>query len=144
MKEKEPMQLDVNSIRRDFPILDQSIHRERPLIYLDNAASSQRPLAVIQSMVDCYEKTYANVHRGIHWLSEQSTDQYEHARQVVGQMIGARHQDEVIFTSGTTAGINLVAHAWGDAHLREGDKILLTILEHHSNIVPWQQLAERT
>ena len=97
MKEKEPMQLDVNSIRRDFPILDQSIHRERPLIYLDNAASSQRPLAVIQSMVDCYEKTYANVHRGIHWLSEQSTDQYEHARQVVGQMIGARHQDEVIF-----------------------------------------------
>ena len=144
MKEKEPMQLDVNSIRRDFPILDQSIHRERPLIYLDNAASSQRPLAVIQSMVDCYEKTYANVHRGIHWLSEQSTDQYENARQVVGQMIGARHQDEVIFTSGTTAGINLVAHAWGDAHLREGDKILLTILEHHSNIVPWQQLAERT
>ena len=144
MKEKEPMQLDVNSIRQDFPILDQSIHRERPLIYLDNAASSQRPLAVIQSMVDGYEKTYANVHRGIHWLSEQSTEQYEHARQVVGQMIGARHQAEVIFTSGTTAGINLVAHAWGNGHLREGDKILLTILEHHSNIVPWQQLAERT
>ncbi len=144
MKEKEPMQLDVNSIRQDFPILDQSIHRERPLIYLDNAASSQRPLAVLQSMVDCYEKTYANVHRGIHWLSEQSTEQYEHARQVVGQMIGARHQAEVIFTSGTTAGINLVAHAWGNGHLREGDKILLTILEHHSNIVPWQQLAERT
>lgn len=138
------MQFDVNSIRRDFPILDQSIHRERPLIYLDNAASSQRPGAVIQSMVDCYKKTYANVHRGIHWLSEQSTEQYENARQVVGQMIGARHQDEVIFTSGTTAGINLVAHAWGNGHLREGDKILLTILEHHSNIVPWQQLAERT
>ena len=138
------MQFDVNSIRRDFSILDQSIHRERPLIYLDNAASSRRPRAVIQSMVDCYEKTYANVHRGIHWLSEQSTEQYENARQVVGQMIGARHQGEVIFTSGTTAGINLVAHAWGNAHLREGDKILLTILEHHSNIVPWQQLAERT
>lgn len=138
------MQLDVNSIRRDFPILDQSIHRDRPLVYLDNAASSQRPLSVIQSMVDCYEKSYANVHRGIHWLSEQASEQYENARMVIGQMIGARHHHEVIFTSGTTAGINLVAHAWGSVNLAEGDKILLTILEHHSNIVPWQQLAERT
>ncbi|MCH2177247.1 MAG: SufS family cysteine desulfurase [Mariniblastus sp.] len=144
MSEADSAQLDVTSIRQDFPILSQTIHRDRPLIYFDNGASSQHPQIVVQAMVDCYEKTYANVHRGIHWLSEQSSEQYEHARQVLGGMIGARRHHEVIFTSGTTAGINLVAHAWGNQHLKSGDEIVLTILEHHSNIVPWQQLAERT
>ena len=144
MSEAESVLLDVTAIRRDFPILAQSIHRDRPLIYLDNGASSQHPQIVAQSLVDCYEKTYANVHRGIHWLSEQSSEQYENARQILGNMIGARRHHEVIFTSGTTAGINLVAHAWGNGHLKPGDEIVLTILEHHSNIVPWQQLAERT
>ncbi|MCH2180812.1 MAG: SufS family cysteine desulfurase [Mariniblastus sp.] len=137
------MQRDVESIRQDFPILDQAIHPDRPLVYLDSAASAQRPRAVIQSMVDCYETTYANVHRGIHRLSEQASEQYENARRVIGKMIGAPHRDEVIFTAGTTAGVNLVAQAWGERYLDRGDKIVLTIVEHHSNIVPWQQLAER-
>ncbi len=130
--------------RDDFPILNQSIHRQRPLIYFDNGASTQRPLAVIDAMSECYRKTYANVHRGIHWLSEQSSAQYEAARGQVRQFIHAAEPEEVIFTSGTTAGINLVARAWGDANVTAKDEILLTIFEHHSNIVPWQQLSART
>lgn len=137
------MRRDVESIRQDFPILDQEIHPDRPLVYLDSAASSQRPNAVIQSMVDCYEKIYANVHRGIHSLSEQASEQYEKARGSISKLINATHHDEVIFTSGTTAGVNLVSQAWGERYLAPGDKIVLTIVEHHSNIVPWQQLAER-
>ena len=137
------MRRDVESIRQDFPILDQEIHPDRPLVYLDSAASAQRPNAVIQSMVDCYEKIYANVHRGIHSLSEQASEQYEKARGSISKLINATHHDEVIFTSGTTAGVNLVSQAWGERYLAPGDKIVLTIVEHHSNIVPWQQLAER-
>ena len=139
-----PSKFDPSILRRDFPILDQRIHRDRPLVYFDNGASTQRPQAVIDTMNDCYEKTYANVHRGIHWLSEQASAQYEHARTTVQQFINAPHNNEVIFTSGTTASINLVAHAWGNQNLEAGDEILLTIFEHHSNIVPWQQLAQRT
>ncbi|MCA9262506.1 MAG: cysteine desulfurase, partial [Planctomycetales bacterium] len=115
-----------------------------PLIYLDNAASTQRPRQVIQSLVDMYEKHYANVHRGIHWLSEQSTDFYTEARETVRRFINAERAHEVIFTTGTTSAINLVARSWGDANVGPGDEILLTIMEHHSNIVPWQQLAQRT
>ena len=136
--------LDVDSIRADFPILSQVIHGDKPLIYLDNAATTQRPRQVIQSLVDVYEKHYANVHRGIHWLSEQSTDLYEVARESVRRFINARSLSEIIFTTGTTASINTVARSWGDANVRAGDEILLTEMEHHSNIVPWQQLAERT
>lgn len=139
-----PDKFDPAILRRDFPILDQRIHRDRPLIYLDNGASTQRPQVVIDAMNDCYKRTYANVHRGIHWLSEQASEQYEHARTAVQQFINAPHNNEVIFTSGTTASINLVAHAWGNQNLKADDEILLTIFEHHSNIVPWQQLAKRT
>ena len=135
---------DVASIRKDFPILGQTIHRQKPLIYFDSGASSQRPTAVIEAMDSCYRSTYANVHRGIHWLSEQASDQYEHARNNVQRFINAPEAAEVIFTGGTTASLNLVARSWGDVNVKQGDEILLTIFEHHSNIVPWQQLAERT
>ncbi|MFT5300373.1 MAG: cysteine desulfurase/selenocysteine lyase [Mariniblastus sp.] len=135
---------DPQAIRADFPILNQRIHRDRPLVYLDNGASTQHPQVVIDAMSDCYSRTYANVHRGIHWLSEQASAQYENARTLVQTFINAEYNNEVIFTSGTTASINLVARAWGDTNLKPGDEILLTIFEHHSNIVPWQQLAERT
>lgn len=135
---------DVASIRSDFPILDQTIHRQKPLVYFDSGASSQRPAAVIEAMDLCYRSTYANVHRGIHWLSEQASDQYEQARNSVQRFINAPEAAEVIFTGGTTASLNLVARSWGDSNVKQGDEILLTIFEHHSNIVPWQQLAKRT
>lgn len=141
--------LDVQRIRADFPILGTTLHAAEgrpgvPLVYLDNAASTQRPRQVIQAIVDTYEKHYANVHRGIHWLSDQSTDLYELARGKVQQFIGAPSLEEVIFTHGTTESINLVARSWGDANLHSGDEILLTEMEHHANIVPWQQAAART
>ncbi len=144
MERKQKKTFDPIEIREDFPILNQTIHRERPLVYFDNGASTQHPTQVIEAMDDCYVRTYANVHRGIHWLSEQSSAQYEQARTSVRRFINASHGNEVIFTSGTTESINLIARSWGDANLKSGDEILLTMLEHHSNIVPWQQLAERT
>jgi cysteine desulfurase/selenocysteine lyase len=141
--------LAVERLRRDFPILETTLHAtaERagvPLVYLDNAASTQRPRQVIQAIVDVYEKQFANVHRGIHWLSDQSTDLYEEARGKVRRFIGADDSGEVIFTHGTTESINLVARSWGEANLRPGDEILVTEMEHHSNIVPWQQAAVRS
>ena len=135
---------DPVSVRNDFPILHQTVYRERPLVYLDNGASTQHPQAVIDAMSQCYLHTYANVHRGIHYLSEQASAQYEQARLKVQRFINAAYSNEVIFTSGTTAAINTIARAWGDANIKRGDEILLPIFEHHSNIVPWQQLAERT
>ncbi|MEQ8786917.1 MAG: cysteine desulfurase [Pirellulaceae bacterium] len=141
---ERPLPLDPVALRADFPILQQTIHGDKPLVYLDNAASTQRPREVIDALVEVYQQHYANVHRGIHWLSDQSTERYEIARERVRGFIGADKMTEVIFTSGTTAGINLVARSWGDANVRPGDEILLTEMEHHSNIVPWQQLAERT
>lgn len=132
------------SLRDDFPILQQTVHDNRPLVFLDNAASTQRPRQVIEVLRRVYERDYANVHRGIHTLSERSTEQYEEAREKVQAFIGAERPLEVVFTSGSTAGINLVARSWGDANVRAGDEILVTIMEHHSNLVPWQQLAERT
>jgi len=136
--------LDVAAIRADFPILHQKIHRQRDLIYFDNGASTQHPTAVIEAMNRHYRESYANVHRGIHWLSEQSSALFENARLAAQQFLNAPHSHEVIFTGGTTAGINTVAYSWGSANIREGDEILLSVFEHHSNIVPWQQLASRT
>lgn len=140
----EELPLDVESLRGDFPILASEIHDGVPLVYLDNAATTQRPRQVIEAMTTAYETQYANVHRGIHYLSELSTDLYENAREAVQRFLNARRVQEVIFTAGTTASINLVARSWGDANLHSGDEILLTEMEHHSNIVPWQQLAQRT
>lgn len=137
-------QLDVARIRTDFPILHQVDDEGNPLVYLDNAASSQRPQSVIDCLSDVYEKHYANVHRGGHRLSAESTDLYEAARQATQRFIGAKSDNEVIFTSGTTMGINLVARSWGDTNISAGDEILLTEMEHHSNLVPWHQLAQRT
>jgi cysteine desulfurase/selenocysteine lyase len=136
--------LDAKSLRADFPILETRIHGEIPLVYLDNAATSQRPRPVIQAITRASESQYANVHRGIHYLSELSTDLYEDARDAVQRFLNAERSREIVFTSGTTAAINLVARSWGDANVGKGDEILLSEMEHHSNIVPWQQLAERT
>ena len=131
------------SIRDDFPILCRQVHDDVPLAFLDNAASSQRPQRVIDAMDDLYVHRYANVHRGIHTLSEESTAAYEHARTTVASFLGAASSREVVFTAGTTASINTVARTWGEANLQAGDTILLTIAEHHANIVPWQQVASR-
>jgi cysteine desulfurase/selenocysteine lyase len=131
-------------LRDDFPILQQTVHGDRPLVFLDNAASTQRPRQVIEVLRRIYERDYANVHRGIHTLSERSTEQYEDAREKVREFIGARDAREIVFTSGSTASINLVARSWGDENVRAGDEILVTTMEHHSNLVPWQQLSERS
>ncbi len=136
--------LAPEAYRPDFPILSKVLHDGVPLVYFDNAATSQRPREVVQAMVDTYEQHYANVHRGIHWLADQSTDLFEDAREKVRAFINAESKEQVIFTTGTTSAINLVARSWGDAFVRAGDEILLTEMEHHSNLVPWQQLAERT
>src|SRR5262249_37974435 len=127
----------------DFPILDQKVHG-KPLIYFDNAATTQKPRTVIEALQKYYEHDNANVHRGIHELSNRATTAFEAARTRAARFINARSADEIVFTRGTTEGINLVAQAWGSAHLKPGDKILLTEMEHHSNIVPWQLLAQRT
>ena len=140
----DTLPLDPESLRADFPILSTIVHGDKPLAYLDNAATTQRPRQVIQSLVDVYERRYANVHRGIHWLSERSTDLYEEARESTRRFINAGDRNEIVFTTGATAAINLVARSWGDANVKQGDQILLTEMEHHSNIVPWRQLAERT
>ena len=127
--------------RDDFPILQRSVANGARLAFLDNAASTQRPQSVIKSITDCYENYYANVHRGIHTLSEESTERYERSRKSVAKFINAQHDHEVIFTAGATAAINTVAQTWGKQNLRSDDTVLLTIAEHHANIVPWQQLA---
>ena len=135
------MSIDWTSIRNDFPILNQDVHGH-PLIYFDNAASSQKPRQVIQALVNYYERDNANVHRGLHELSNRATDAYEEARRKVARYLGAS-EDEIIYTRGTTEGINLVAQSWGRANLKAGDVILVTEMEHHSNLVPWQLLAAR-
>ncbi|MEL6107259.1 MAG: SufS family cysteine desulfurase [Planctomycetota bacterium] len=138
------MTLDTNRIRDDFPILHRASASGAPLAFLDNAASSQRPTTVIEAMEDCYRRYYANVHRGIHTLSEESTEAYEQARVTIQRFLSAVSRREIVFTAGTTAAINLVAKSWGEKEITAEDTILLTIAEHHANIVPWQQLAERT
>ena len=134
--------VDWQAVRQDFPILDQKVHGH-PLIYFDNAATTQKPRAVLEALRCYYERDNANVHRGLHELSSRATEAYEGARTRVAQFVGAASADEIVFTRGTTEGINLVAQAWGAKFLREGDVILLTEMEHHSNLVPWQLLAER-
>ncbi len=136
--------MNTEQIRQDFPILQQSHSPDVPLVYLDNGASSQKPTVVIEALENYYRQYNANVHRGIHKLSEEATTAYEAARVKVQKFIGAHSQQEVIFTRGTTEGINLVAHTWGRAKLKPGDVILATVMEHHSNIVPWQMIAEET
>jgi cysteine desulfurase/selenocysteine lyase len=133
----------MESLRKDFPILDQQVHGH-PLVYLDNAATSQKPRAVIEALSRFYENDNANVHRGIHELSRRATEAYEAARDRAASFIHARQASEIIFTRGTTEGINLLAYTWGANNLKSGDTILLTEMEHHSNIVPWQLLAGRT
>ncbi len=134
--------MDWQTLRKEFPILDQKVHG-RQLIYFDNAATTQKPKPVLDALKHYYEHDNANVHRGIHELSSRATGAFEAARTRAAKFINARSADEIIFTRGTTEGINLVAHAWGSKNIRAGDKILLTEMEHHSNIVPWQLLAER-
>ena len=128
-------------IRSDFPILRRRVH-DRPLVYLDSAATSQKPRQVIEALVRYYECSNANVHRGVHTLAEEATEQYEGARRKAARFIGASGPDEIIFTRNTTEGINLVALSWGRANVRAGDEILVTEMEHHSNLVPWQMLAQ--
>src|SRR5437660_217475 len=138
-KMKKPS-YDVQRIRADFPILHQLVHG-KPLVYLDNAASSQKPRAVIEALKHYYEHDHANVHRGVHALSERATEAYEEARVKVQKFIGAPCLRELIFTRGTTEAINLVAQTFGRVHVHAGDEVILTMLEHHSNIVPWQVLC---
>ena len=135
--------LDVNKIRADFPILAEKI-RNKALVYLDNAATCQKPQAVIDSIVQLYSHDYANVHRGVHTLSVRATDKFEGARTKVKDFINAVSEKEIIFVRGATEAINLVAQTYGKANLKAGDEILITAMEHHSNIVPWQMLCEQT
>ena len=137
-----PGKIDWQALRADFPILDQQVHGQ-PLIYFDNAATTQKPRAVIDALRSYYENDNANVHRGIHELSNRATAAFEAARARAAKFINAASSDEIIFTRGTTEGINLVAQSWGSKNVKAGDTIVLTEMEHHSNIVPWQLLAER-
>ena len=134
---------DVAAIRRDFPILDQSVNG-KPLVYLDNAASSQRPRAVIEAISSYYERDHANVHRGVHTLSQRATDAFEGAREVVRRFINAGETKEIVFVRGTTEAINLVAQSYARPKLAPGDEVLISALEHHANIVPWQLVCEQT
>jgi len=134
--------LDIQNIRADFPILSREVSR-RPLVYLDNAATTQKPRCVVDAMTEEYFNANANVHRGVHFLSQQATELHEQARETVRRFINARSMAEVIFTRGTTESINLVASSFGQAFMAEGDEVIITAMEHHSNIVPWQLLRER-
>jgi cysteine desulfurase/selenocysteine lyase len=143
MHQAATAEVDWKAIREDFPILHEKAHGQ-PLIYFDNAATSQKPKTVLDALRRYYEHKNANVHRGLHELSSRATEAYEGSRRRVADYLGAASPDEIVFTRGTTESINLVAQAWGGKFLREGDVILLTEMEHHSNLVPWQLLAERT
>ncbi len=143
VRTKRKKTIHWEALRADFPILDQEVHGQ-PLIYFDNAATTQKPRSVVEALRNYYEHDNANVHRGIHELSNRATATFEAARARAAKFVNARSAEEIIFTRGTTEGINLVAQAWGSKHTKAGDKILLTEMEHHSNIVPWQLLAERT
>ena len=134
--------LNIEEIRKDFPILSRTVYN-RPLVYLDNAATTQKPRAVVEAMTEEYYSVNANVHRGVHYLSQQATELHEQARANVQHFINARSEAEIIFTRGTTESLNLVAFSFGEAFLKEGDEVLVSVMEHHSNIVPWQMLRER-
>ena len=134
--------LDVKRVREDFPILHQTLSHGRSLVYLDNAATTQKPRAVIDALVGYYERDNANIHRGVHELSQRATAAFEEARAKVQDFLGAAHPSEIIFTRGATEAINLVAQSFGRANLHPGDEVLISAMEHHSNIVPWQLLCE--
>lgn len=136
--------IDIEAIRRDFPILHQKLAGDFPLVYLDTAATAQKPRAVIAKVMECYEQYNSNVHRGIHQLGDRMTTELEDAREKVKRFIGAGDVDEIVFTSGTTMSLNLVAHGWARKFLKPGDEILLNPMEHHANFVPWQQAAAAT
>lgn len=140
-KELNTINMDIQAIRSQFPILEEKIHG-KPLIYFDNGATTQKPLSVIHRVRDYYAKENANIHRGVHTLSQEATTAYENARTTIQEYIGAKENHEIIFTKGTTDSINLVAFSFGE-HLNEGDEIIISAMEHHSNIVPWQMLCER-
>lgn len=133
----------ATKVRADFPILNQQIHG-KPLVYLDNAATSQKPVAVLDALRNYYEQDNANVHRGVHTLSARATDAYEGARDKVAAFVNAAHREEIVYTRNATEAINLVAYAWGMNNLKQGDEVILTVMEHHSNLVPWQIVAQKT
>ncbi|WP_424926593.1 cysteine desulfurase [Amaricoccus tamworthensis] len=133
---------DVEAIRKDFPILSREVHG-KPLVYLDNGASAQKPQAVIDAVTEAYSNEYANVHRGLHHLSNLATEKYEAVRGNIQKFIGAAHEEEIVLNTGSTAGINMVAQSWAAPRLEAGDEILLSVMEHHANIVPWNFLRER-
>ena len=133
---------DITKVREDFPILSRKIYN-RPLVYLDNGATTQKPRCVVEAMVDEYYNVNANVHRGVHFLSQQATDLHEASRETVRSFINAKSTNEILFTRGTTESINLLAFSFGEAFIHEGDEIIVSTMEHHSNIVPWQMLCER-
>ncbi|MEH6347035.1 MAG: cysteine desulfurase [Bermanella sp.] len=137
------MSIDVQKIRLDFPVLDQQVH-DKPLVYLDNGATTQKPLAVIEAIENYYRKDNSNVHRGAHVLSDRATIGFENARKTVQIFLNAAHSEEIIWTRGTTESINIVAQSFGDTFVKEGDEIIVSAMEHHANIVPWQMLCERT
>jgi cysteine desulfurase / selenocysteine lyase len=134
--------LDVERIRKDFPILSRKVY-DKPLVYFDNSATTQKPRCVVDAITDEYYSVNANVHRGVHFLSQQATDLHEAARETVRKFINARSVNEIIFTRGTTEGINLLAYSFGEAFMQAGDEVIISVMEHHSNIVPWQILAAR-
>lgn len=133
---------DVNKVRKDFPILERKIYG-RPLVYLDNAATTQKPLCVLDAMREEYLNVNANVHRGVHWMSQQATELHEAARETIRKFINAGSTSEIVFTRGTTEGVNLVASTFSDEFLKEGDEVIVSVMEHHSNIVPWQLQAKK-
>ncbi|MCP4550233.1 MAG: aminotransferase class V-fold PLP-dependent enzyme, partial [bacterium] len=135
--------LDVEHVRRDFPALGQTIHG-KPLVYIDSAVSAQKPRVMLDAVTAAYTFDYSNVHRGVHTLSQRATDAYEGAREKGRRLLGAALRDEVVFVRGTTEGINLVAQSFARPRLREGDEVLISAMEHHSNVVPWQLVCEQT
>ena len=134
--------MDIQKIREDFPILDRTVYG-KPLVYFDNAATTQKPRLVIDSIVDEYYSVNANVHRGVHYLSQQATELHESSRETVRRFINARSTNEIVFTRGTTESINLLVSSFGEEFMQEGDEVIVSVMEHHSNIVPWQLLAAR-
>jgi len=136
------VRLDVEKIRNDFPLLQQRVNNQ-PLVYLDNGATTQKPNVVIERIKQLYAQHNSSIHRGVHWLSQQITGEYEEARGIVRNFIGAEHSHEIVFTSGTTGSINAVAFSFGEKYVREGDEVIISGMEHHANIVPWQMLCER-
>ena len=133
---------DINKIRKDFPILSRKIY-DKPLVYLDNAATTQKPLCVLDAMREEYLNVNSNVHRGVHWMSQQATELHEAARETIRKFINARSTAEVVFTRGTTEGLNLIASSYSDGFMQTGDEVIVSEMEHHSNIVPWQLAAQR-